>query len=150
MKLRLKFNILFAATIAALFTLLHPSPAAAAFTVCNSTTDGPVNVAWAVNWLENNGVFHGENAGWFIIAQGDCKIVISPDISAYAIYIYAYANQNPAKLWWGGTHEYCLDPKKKFVYKGDQANPPCAAGKSYGMRRMDTGSESAYTYTLYD
>jgi uncharacterized membrane protein len=150
MKLCLKSKVLFAATVAALFTLVHPAPAAAEFTVCNTTTDGAVNVAWAVNWLESNGVFHCKSAGWFIIAQGDCKIVIAPDISAYAIYIYAYANQNPAKLIWGGTHEYCLDPKKKFVYKGDKANPPCSSGKSYGMRRMDTGSESAYTYTLYD
>jgi uncharacterized membrane protein len=63
MKLGLKFDILVAATVAALFTLVRPSPAAAEFTVCNSTTDGAVNVAWAVNWLESNGVFHGESAG---------------------------------------------------------------------------------------
>jgi len=150
MKLSLRSNILVAATVAALFCLVRPSPAAAEFTVCNSTTDGAVNVAWAVNWFESSGVFHGESAGWFVISQGDCKIIIAPDISAYAIYIYAYANQNPAKLWWGGTHAYCLDPKNKFVYKGDLVNPPCSSGRSYGMRRMDTGSESTYTYTLYD
>jgi uncharacterized membrane protein len=149
MKLCLRSSVLGAATLAALF-ILRPAPAAAEFTVCNSTTDGAVNVAWAVNWFESNGVFHGESAGWFIIAQGDCKNVIAPDISAYTIYLYAYATKNRDKLWWGGTHAYCLDPKKKFVYKDDLANPPCSSGKSYGMRRMDTGSESAYTYTLYD
>lgn len=139
-----------AATIVALITLVRPSPAAAAFTVCNSTTSGKVNVAWAINWFEIGGVFHGESAGWFIIAQGDCKIVVAPDISGYTIYIYAFAEKNPDKLWWGGTHQYCLDPKNKFLYRGDHMNPPCTSGKSYGMRYMDTGTESTYTYSLYD
>ncbi|MDQ6770657.1 MAG: DUF1036 domain-containing protein [Gemmatimonadota bacterium] len=79
----------------ALITLVRPSPAAAAFTVCNSTTSGTVSIAWAINWLESDGVFHGESDGWFIIAQGDCKIVVAPDISGYTIYIYAFAKKDP-------------------------------------------------------
>jgi len=137
-------------TVVALFILLRPSPAAAEFTVCNSTADGTVNIAWAVSWIESDGSFHSESYGWWTIAQNECKVLIAPDISAYAIYIYAYAASDPEKLWWGGTHEYCLDPKNAFLYKGDDVNTPCSSGMSYGMRYIDTGNESAYSYSLYD
>jgi len=50
MKLRWKSNILVAATVAALFTLVRPSPATAAFTVCNY---GTVNLALTISWLDS-------------------------------------------------------------------------------------------------
>jgi hypothetical protein len=50
----LKLNVLVAAIVAALFTLIRPSPAAAdGLTVCNKSTYGTVNVAVAVDWLDN-------------------------------------------------------------------------------------------------
>ena len=146
----MKFSILFAITLVALSILVRPSPAAADFTVCNSTTDGIVNIAWAVSWIENDGSFYTESHGWWTIAQNKCKVLIAPDISAYEIYIYAYAASDPDKLWWGGTHEYCLDPKNTFLYKDDDVNTPCSSGRSYGMRYIDTNNESTYTYSLYD
>jgi uncharacterized membrane protein len=145
-----KFRIVSAMTLAVLFMLIRPSPAAADFTVCNSTTAGTVNVAWTVTWLESDGDFNGESHGWWTVAQNECKVIIGPDISAYAIYLYAYAASDPDKLFWGGTHEYCLDPKNTFLYKGDDMNTPCSSGTAYGMRFIDTGNASAYTYTLSD
>ena len=77
----MKFSILFAITLVALSILVRPSPAAADFTVCNSTTDGIVNIAWAVSWIENDGSFYTESHGWWTIAQNKCKVLIAPDIS---------------------------------------------------------------------
>ena len=143
----MKFSILLAVTLAALFILVRPSPAAAEFTVCNSSTYGDVSIAWAATWSDGNGNAHGESVGWFIIAQGDCKIVITAsDISAYTIYIYGKAS----KQYWGGGYNYCLDTSHKFLYQGDDMKPPCSSGRSFGMRYMDTGSSSTYTYYLRD
>jgi len=76
------FRILSATAFAAIFALVRPSPAAADFTVCNSTTDGTVNVAWAVTWLESDGDFNGESHGWWPVGQNECKTIIGADISA--------------------------------------------------------------------
>lgn len=147
----MKFSILLAVTLAALFTLVRPSPAAAEFAVCNSSTYGKVNVAWAATWSDSNGNAHGESDGWWIIAQGDCKILITiTDISAYTIYVYAFANAKPSIQYWGGTYEYCLDPSHKFLYQGNAMNTPCSSGRSFGMRSMNTGNNSTYTYFLRD
>jgi len=147
----MKLCILCAATIAAVFILVRPSPAAAEFAVCNSTTYGSVNVAWAATWHDSNGDPHGESDGWWIIPSGECKIIIAVvDVSPYTIYIYAFATANPSTQWWGGNYRYCLDPKNKFLYKGDAMNLPCAAGSAYGMRFIDTSSESTYAYFLRD
>ena len=147
----MKFNIILAATIAAMITLFRLSPAAAEFAICNSSTYGKVNAAWAATWSDSNGNAHGESDGWWIIPQGDCKIVITTiDISAYTIYIYAFADAKPSVEYWGGTHEYCLDPSHKFLYQGDRMNIPCSSGRSFGMRPMNTGNQSTYTYFLRD
>jgi uncharacterized membrane protein len=149
MKLCLKSSVLVAATVAALFTFVCPSPAAAdGLTVCNKSTYGTVNVAVAVDWLDNGNPYE-EAEGWFIIAQGDCKIVIDQDVRPYEIFIYAYANKNPAKLWWGGNNPFCLE-LQKFLYRAGEEKPPCRSGRSYGMRHIDTGDNTSYTYTLHD
>lgn len=148
MKLCLKFIIPVAA-VAALITLVRPSPAAAeGLTVCNKSTYGTVNVAVAVAWLDNGNPYE-EAEGWFVIAQGDCKKVIDQNILAYTIFIYAYADKNPAKLIWGGNNPFCLE-RKKFLYKAGEEKPPCPPGRSYGMRHIDTGDNTSYTYSLYD
>jgi uncharacterized membrane protein len=148
MKNRLRFGILVAALLAALFILLRPSPAAAELTVCNKSTYGAVKLAVALSWLDNGNPYE-EAEGWFIIAQGDCKIVIDQDVRPYEIFIYAYADKNPAKLWWGGNNPFCLE-LKKFLYRAGEEKPPCRSGRSYGMRHIDTGDYSKYTYTLHD
>jgi len=129
---------------------LYPSPAAAAFTVCNSTTYGVVNVAYAVTWHDSNNQPFGESQGWWAIDQDACKIILKNDISAYSVYIYAFANVDPAKKWWGGTNNYCLDPRLKFAYHGDAMDAPCQFGRAFGMRSIDTAANSTYTYYLYD
>ena len=150
MKLCLKSYILVAATVAALFTIVRPSPAAAdGLTVCNKSTSGTVNLAVAVAWLDSgNGRTYEEAEGWFIIPQGDCKTV-TQNIFGYTTFIYAYANKNPAKLWWGGKNEFCLE-LKKFIYRAGEEKPPCKTGRSYFMRYIDTGDYKKYTYSLYD
>ncbi len=145
-----KLYILLSATVAGLIALARPSPAAAEFTVCNSTTHGTVNVAYAVTWHDSDGSPYGESQGWWIIPQDNCKILVTNDISAYTVYIYAFADANPDELWWGGSHDYCLDPSHKFLYHGDDMNTPCSSGRSFGMRFVDTGDNSTYTYYLRD
>jgi uncharacterized membrane protein len=137
-------------TVAALF-VVRPSPAAAdGLTICNKSTYGTVNLAVAVSWLDSeNGRPYEEAEGWFVIAQGDCKLVIAQNILAYTIFIYAYANKDPAKLRWAGNNEFCLETKK-FLYRAGEEKPPCAPGRSYFMRHVDTGDQTSYTYTLYN
>lgn len=148
MKPSLRSPILIAVTVAAFFAFIRPSPAAAdGLTICNKSTYGTVNLAVAVDWLDSgNGRTYDEAEGWFIIPQGDCKIVIDQDIGIYTIFIYAYADKDPAKLIWGGNNPFCLEPKK-FLYKAGEEKPPCRSGRSYGMRHIDTGDNSTYTYT---
>jgi uncharacterized membrane protein len=145
-----KVYLLIAAAVVALFTLTCPTPAAAAFTVCNNSTYGRVNVAYAVKWHASDGSSYGESQGWWLIDQDACKIIMTNDISAYTIYIYAYADADPSTEWWGGTYKYCLDPEHKFLYHGDDMSTPCSNGRSFGMRFIDTGTESTYTYYLRD
>ncbi|MBV8262837.1 MAG: DUF1036 domain-containing protein [Candidatus Eremiobacteraeota bacterium] len=146
----MKLGIITALAALVLVASLYPSPAAAAFTVCNSTTYGVVNVAYAVTWRDSNNQPYGESQGWWAIDPDTCKIILKNDISAYTVYIYAFANSDPTNRWWGGTNNYCLDPHLKFLYHGDAMDAPCNAGKSFGMRYIDTGSQSTYTYYLYN
>lgn len=129
---------------------MFPSPAQAAFTVCNSTTYGVINVAYAVTWHDSNNQAFGESQGWWVIDQDTCKIIMKNDISAYTVYIYGYANVDPSNKWWGGTNNYCLAPGQKFLYHGDAMDAPCQSGRTFGMRYVDTGGNSTYTYYLYD
>lgn len=125
-------------------------PAAAEFAVCNSSSHGTVSVAWAATWVDSQGKSYGESQGWWVIPQEDCKIMITNDISAYTIYIYAYANSDTS-ISWGGDNSYCVDSSgNKFAYHGDAMDAPCSSGKAFGMRAISTGSQDTYTYYLRD
>lgn len=146
----MKLVIMLTVATGSFLASLHPAPARAAFTVCNSTTYGVINVAYAVTWRDSNNQPYGESQGWWIIDQDTCKIILNNDISAYSVYIYGYANVDPSSKWWGGTNNYCLDPGHKFLYHGDAMDAPCQSGKAFGMRYVDTAANSTYTYYLYD
>jgi uncharacterized membrane protein len=146
-----KFSIFLALISAGLFALIRPSTAAAEFAVCNSSSYSKVNVAWAATWTDSSGNPYGESQGWWVIAQNECKIVITTaDVSAYTIYVYAFAEAKPIDQTWGGTYEYCLDPGNKFLYHGDHMTAPCSAGKAFGMRQINIGGDSTYAYFLRD
>jgi uncharacterized membrane protein len=139
------------AAIGSFVFLFRPAPAVAEFAVCNATTYGTVSVAWAATWNDSNGSPYGEAQGWYNIAPDDCKIMITTtDISAYTIYIYGKAMQNPSGQFWGGDYKFCLEPTKKFKFQGNAMMAPCAAGSVYGMRAIVTGGTSTYAYFLRD
>ncbi len=147
----MKTSIYLGLALAALLVIIRPSPAAAEFAVCNSSTYGNVNVAWAATWNDSSGNAHGESQGWWVVTQGDCKIVITTlDISAYTIYLYAFADDQPSVHYWGGSYKYCVDPSHKFLYQGNAMITPCSSGKAYGMRSIVTGNTSTYAYFLRD
>ena len=149
----MRYQIFVAAAAATLAVMLaHPAPASAAFTVCNSTTQGKLWVADAVTW-HSHGDSYGETQGWWGIEQGDCRTLITNDISSYSIYIYAYAEDDTSSLWSGAKRNennyYCVS-SDKFLFKGDDMDTPCNSGSSRNFRFVDTGSEGNFTYRLTD
>lgn len=135
----------------ALFIVAHTTRASAEFAVCNAGTHGTITLAYAATWHDGQGNSYGQSQGWWQIPQTECRIIITTvDVSAYTMYIYGFANSDPAHQYWGGTTNFCLDPNDKFLYHGDAMDVPCSAGKSYGMRLMDTGGATPYTYYLRD
>lgn len=149
----MRYQILIATAAAALAIMLaHPAPASAAFTVCNSTTQGTVWVADAITW-HYKGDSYGESQGWWGIDQGDCKTLINNDISDYSVYIFAYAQDDTSSIWSGAkaneSHYYCVDTVK-FLFKGDDMDTPCSNGSSRNFRYVDTSSDSTFTYRLTD
>ncbi len=145
MKYRLA-ALIFALVLTALFA----RPASAAFTVCNAASYGNVSVAFAANWKDSTGQSNGRSQGWWTIAQDECKIILKNDISAYQMYIYAFAASDPSNHYWGGSNQFCIDPANEFTFHGDDMDTPCSKGRAFGMRYIDTGSNSTYTYYLYD
>jgi len=136
---------------AAILMIAHPSSALAEFAVCNSSTYGTVNVAYVATWQDSQGTTHGQSQGWWQIETNKCQIVITTeDVSGYTLYIYAFAQADPSKELWGGENNFCLDPKNKFLYQGNAIETPCSSGKPFGMRLMDSGGVSQYTYYLRD
>ena len=131
----MKFTILFAATVAAFFILVRPSPAAAEFAICNSSTWGEAKVAIAITWTDSNGAANGESEGWWPVPQGECKIVITTvDVSGYTVYLYGFSEDKNPDHYWGGNYNYCLDPVKKFSYLGNSISTPFASGKQRRIR----------------
>lgn len=144
------FKLVIAAAFLTVAMLCYAAPAAAEFTVCNSSTYGKANVAYAITWQDSQGKAYGESQGWWIVAQDACQIIVTNDISAYTVYIYAFADSDPVHDWWGGSNNFCLNPSDKFLYHGDDMDTPCSTGQAYGMRFIDTGGNSTYTYYLRD
>lgn len=142
---------LLAAVVVAAWIVFDRAPASAEFAVCNSTTHGTVRVAYATTWEDTEGTMHGQSQGWYEIAQGECKIIIlTLDVSPYTIYIYASPKSDPTSRTWGGSDDYCLDPKASFLYQGDAIDAPCKKGSSYGMMQVTTGGASPFTWYLRD
>src|SRR5215472_5568561 len=149
----MRYQILIAAAAATLAVVLaHPAPASASFKVCNGTTQGTLWVADAVTWT-NHGDSYGQSQGWWGIDQGDCKTLITNDISSYSIYIYAYAQDDTSSLWSGAkrseSNYFCVS-NEKFLFKGDDMDTPCSNGSSRNFRYVDTSTYGDYTYRLTD
>ena len=146
----MKLYLALAPLIAALVVLAFADRSAAAFAVCNNASHGEVNVAYAVTWHDSSGSPFGRTQGWWVVAENECKIVITNDVSAYSIYIYAFATSAPSTWYWGGSNNYCIDPSNEFLYHGDDMDPPCKSGRSFGMRFMNNSGNSNYSYFLND
>ena len=142
----LKIAVAIAASAVAFF--LWAAPARADFTVCNSSPYGKVHVAYAATWHDSQGTAYGQSQGWWVINTDDCRIILTNDISAYTIYIYAFADADPTHELWGGGDNYCLDPVNTFLYHGNDMDTPCTNGKEFGMRYVDTDQDETYTYYL--
>lgn len=145
----MKHGMILAWIVGAFVVIACPSRASAEFAVCNASTHGTVSVAYAATWQDGLGNPHGQSQGWFTVEQGKCTIIITTvDVSGYTIYIYGIPKDGSDA--WGGTYDYCIDPKNKFLYQGDAMISPCASGKAYGMRLLTSGGVSPYTYYLRD
>jgi uncharacterized membrane protein len=144
-----KAGLALAAAFAALIILICAAPAAASFKVCNKTSYNSIAVAFAVRWFDSYHNVQNGSKGWFTIAKGDCSVLIPTDISAYDMFIYAYAASAKSKTW-SGSHQFCLDPKRAFTYDGPSSQPPCSAGNTYGMLYVETYGDESFTEDLTD
>jgi uncharacterized membrane protein len=124
----------------ALAVLIFPVRASAQFTVCNRTSQDKVNVALVGTWfnvVNGQRVLNQTSAGWYGIAKGSCRVLVTSDISSYDIYIYAYSASNPS-IKWSDKYNYCMDPKNNFTYLGPQVTAPCKAGSPMPTMYIET------------
>jgi len=124
----------------ALAVLIFPVRASAQFTVCNRTSQDKVNVAVVGTWfnlVNGQRVLNQMSGGWYGIAKGDCKVLVTSDISRFDIYIYAYSASDPS-IKWSDKHNYCMDPKNNFSYSGPEVTPPCKSGSPMPTMYIET------------
>ena len=145
----MKASFVVAIISAAFVVVAYPKPAAASFTVCNKTSFDTVTVAFAARWFDADKNVKNGSRGWYAIAKGSCSVLIPTDISAYDMFIYAYATSDATKTW-SGDHPYCLNPAAKFTYDGDGSRPPCSEGREFGMQYVETSGLESFTEDLTD
>jgi uncharacterized membrane protein len=150
----LKRILICGAAAFAIVALTH-APARAAFTVCNNTTYGPLMVATAYEY-DNGSDAWSRSEGFYYLGQGDCTNTLTDLTGNEQLYIFAWAANDQSVMWDGGSNystgakEFCVDGNSgSFVYRADDAEPPCNTGVVRTFRHAGTADDSgAYTYNL--
>jgi uncharacterized membrane protein len=133
------------------------APAKADFTVCNHTTYGPLMVAAAYEYNSGSDSW-SRSEGFYTIPQGECVVTLNGLTGYEELYLFAWA-QNDQSVYWDGTANYssgakqfCVDGYSSgFVYRADDAEPPCSKGVVRTFRYAGTADSTGdYTYNLTD
>src|ERR1700687_3736661 len=98
-----------AAGAAALFLVAasQPSPAMAAFKICNNSGEHvAVAIAYhdkdASNWISR---------GWWNLADGECKTPLAGNLKNKYYYLYGDGDSH----YWHGETSFCVDNKSAFT-----------------------------------
>ena len=133
----------FAALTVPIFPLLAvllaaPSPAHAAFNVCNKAN---LKARVAI------GRFDGRSwtsMGWWSIAPGACAGLLTGPLEAR--YYYLYATDGAAGTWEGKT-SFCVAPNGKFTAAG-RSDCGKRGFERRGFFEIDTGNRPDWTQSL--
>jgi uncharacterized membrane protein len=143
--------------VAAVVVMATHAPAKAAFTVCNQSTYGPVMVATAYEYDSGSDAW-SRSEGFYTINEGECVSTLDGLTGAEDLYLFAWAS-NDQSIFWDGTASYSENAKQfcvdgysgSFVYRADDAEPPCSKGVERTFRYAGAADTSGdFTYTLHD
>jgi|GEM_PF-5405290 len=103
-------------------------PAKADLTVCNSTSQGQIDVAVAYHYTSGNDSY-SRSEGYWNIPQGQCRNTLSLT-GDEKVYVFAWVAADKTKMWSGangsghesGAKQFCIEGTgAAFTYRGDDA-----------------------------
>jgi uncharacterized membrane protein len=115
-----------------------PSPAAAAFHICNRTA---LAVRTAIGRFDGT---DWSSEGWWTIAPRRCADILTGPLQGR--FYYLYASDGRAGIWEGKTR-FCVAPDKRFKSAG---RGDCASRglDRRGFFEVDTGKKPDWTQSL--
>jgi uncharacterized membrane protein len=117
-----------------------PSPASAAFSVCNKTTHA---ASVALGYYDGK---EWSSTGWWTVGAGTCTRLVSEPLIAR--YYYVYAQHHDVGGAWAGDRSFCTQ-EEHFVIQGRN---DCLR-KGYQVKKffqVDTGQAADWTENLSD
>ena len=148
-------KIVVASVATAVFIVATHVQAKADFTICNQATYGPLMVATAYEYTSGSDTW-SRSEGFYTVPQGECRTTLDSLTGYESVYLFAWATTNQS-IFWSGTSTYssnakqfCVDGNSSaFLYKADDAEPPCSYGVMRTFRYAGTADDAGdLTYTL--